>query len=87
MAKNFITQTSIKRVIISNEINRLKQLMPFKLTIIRENFMDDKELLLVESIRCKNQEDLSTANFLLQIQSMTESDSYWLDSGEFANLI
>ena len=61
--------------------------MPFKLTIIRENFMDDKELLLVESIRCKNQEDLSTANFLLQIQSMTESDSYWLDSGEFANLI
>lgn len=72
---------------VDNEINRLKQLMPFKLTIIRENFMDDKELLLVESIRCKNQEDLSTANFLLQIQSMTESDSYWLDSGEFANLI
>ena len=72
---------------VDNEINRLKQLMPFKLSIIRENFMDDKELLLVESIRCKNQEDLSTANFLLQIQSMTESDSYWLDSGEFANLI
>jgi len=71
---------------VNNEIERIKKLSPYKFTIIRENYPEDKETLKVESVEDRNHDDLPATYFLLQVQSMSESENYWLDSGEFTNL-
>jgi hypothetical protein len=53
---------------------------------VRESYLEDKESLIIESVEGRNHEDLPIAYFSLQVQSMSESENYWLDSGEFANL-
>lgn len=68
------------------ELERLRKLSPLKFSIIRENYNEDKESLKIESVVDCNNEDLPAAYFSLQVQSMSECDNYWLDSGEFANL-
>jgi len=68
------------------EYDRLNTLSPFKFSIIRENYLEDKESLKIESVVDKDQNELPISYFKLQIQSMSESDDYWLDSGEFRNL-
>ena len=71
---------------LDKEIERLQKLSPFKFTIVRENYPEDKETLKIESVENRNHEELPSAYFSLQIQSMSESENYWLDSGEFSNL-
>jgi len=71
---------------VNNEIDRLKKLSPYNFSIIRENYMEDKETLKIESVEDCNREDLPSAFFSLQVQSMSEDENYWLDSGEFLNL-
>jgi len=71
---------------VNDEIERLRRLSPYKFSIVRENYPEDKETLRIESVEDRNGEDISPANFLLQVQSMSESENYWLDSGEFENL-
>jgi hypothetical protein len=71
---------------VDREIERLQKLSPYKFNIIRENYPEDKENLKIESVEDRNHEELAPAYFVLQIQSMSESENYWLDSGEFSNL-
>jgi len=71
---------------VNAEIDRLKKLSPYKFSIVRENYIEDKETLKIESVEDRNHEDLPSAFFSLQVQSMSEDENYWLDSGEFANL-
>jgi hypothetical protein len=68
------------------EIERLRKLSPFKFNIVRENYQQDKETLRIETVEDCNHEDLPLEYFSLQVQSMIESDGYWLDTGEFTNL-
>ncbi len=68
------------------ELERVRKLSPFKFGIVRESYMEDKELLKIDSVTDCNGEDLPTAYFSLQVQSMSEDVNYWLDSGEFTNL-
>ena len=69
-----------------SELERLRKLSPLKFNIVRESYNEDKELLKIESVVDRNNEDLPVTYFSLQVQSMSESDNYWLDSGEFTNL-
>jgi len=71
---------------VDYEMERLRNLSPFKFNIIRESYFEDKEKLIIESVEDCDQNQLPIANFTIQIQSMNESENYWLDSGEFDNL-
>jgi len=71
---------------VVGELERLRTLSPFKFIITRETYLEDKEMLKIESVEDRNQNELPVGYFTLQIQSMSESNNYWLDSGEFANL-
>jgi len=71
---------------VNKEIERLKKLSPYHFHIVRENYPEDKETLKIESVEDRNNEDLPATYFSLQVQSMSESGNYWLDSGEFENL-
>ena len=71
---------------VDREIERLQKLSPYKFTIVRENYTEDKEQLKIESVEDRNRGDLPLSYFSLQIQSMSEGEKYWLDSGEFSNL-
>jgi hypothetical protein len=82
---NEFDNKALSDVMIS-ELERLRSLSPFKLRIVRESYLEDKEGLKIESIEDRNQEELPGSFFSLQIQSMCESDNYWLDSGEFTNI-
>lgn len=84
-----LTEDEDKRKIkdfFENEITRIRTLMPLKISIVRENYLEDRESLCIESVETYGLEELPQAYFALQIQSMSESENYWLDSGEFANL-
>ena len=74
------------KVEVARELERLKKLSPFTINIIRDNYLEDKELLKIQSVVDKNNDDLAIALFSLQVQSMSESESYWLDTGAFTNL-
>ena len=69
-----------------SEIEKLRILSPFKIRIVRENYNEDKESLKIESVEDRNQNELPVSYFSLQVQSMSESENYWLDSGEFTNI-
>ena len=87
-AKNGLTDENNRETkdYTASELERIRQLSPFKIKIERENYIQEKETLIIESVEDRNNEDLPTSYFTLQVQSMSESDSYWLDSGVFANL-
>lgn len=69
----------------NNEIQRIRSLAPFTFSIGRD-YSEDKEVLSIESVKDRNGEDLPVNYFSLSVQSMSEADTYWLDSGAFANL-
>ncbi|MDR1829481.1 MAG: virulence factor SrfB, partial [Candidatus Fibromonas sp.] len=71
---------------VHNEIGRLRKLAPYNISIVRENYLEDKETLKIESVEDRNREDLPAVYFMLQVQSMSENENYWLDSGAFENL-
>lgn len=82
-------EENIQRVIkdaVEHELERLRGLSPFKFTIERENYLEDKEALKIVAVEDRNKNEVPITNFSLQVQSMSESENYWLDSGEFANL-
>lgn len=71
---------------LDRELDRLQRLIPFNVTLQRENYPQDRETLKLVSVEDKNKVTLPVKYFLLQIQSMAEIENYWLDSGEFINL-
>jgi hypothetical protein len=60
----------------------IKRNMPAKIRIIRD-YRTDKELLHIESVVDKNKDDLNPEYFKLRLQTLSDSENYWLDSGEF----
>lgn len=59
---------------------------PLTISICREDYATDKEKLILEEVRDKygNTDDgLTTHFFSLQIQSLSEDEDFWLDSGAF----
>jgi hypothetical protein len=68
------------------EHERLRTLSPFIFTLKREEYLQDKEKLKIDAVLDRHQNEISPTFFKLQVQSMSENDNYWLDSGEFGNL-
>jgi hypothetical protein len=74
------------QTLTDNEIVRIKKAMPLKFRIVRDNFKEDRETLRIDSIEDREHNDLRIRDFILQIQSLSETDDCWLDTGEFNNL-
>lgn len=71
---------------VDTELDRLRRLMPFTCRIVRESYLQDKETLKIESVEDRNHEDLPVSYFSLQVKSLAENESYWLETGEFTNI-
>ena len=61
---------------------RIRQSMPVKLEIERD-FATDREDVVVTDVTDKNDNLLPKKYLSLQIKSLSESDTFWLDTGEF----
>jgi hypothetical protein len=68
---------------VSLEKEKIKAKMPLKVTILRD-YSQDLELLRFEDVLDKNGESVNSNFFSLQVQSMSEVDDFWLDSGVFS---
>lgn len=68
---------------IEKEKLKIKKNMPIKITIEREP-NEDIELLRIDEVMDKEGNSVSRNFFRLQIQSMSEVDNFWLDSGIFS---
>ena len=73
---------SVQRA-IALEKEKIKSKMPLRVTISRD-ITEDLELLHFEDVLDKNGESLTSNFFTLQVQSMSEVDDFWLDSGIFS---
>jgi len=80
--KGFTDLNQIKEQLDSEKI-RIRSLMPLTINIVREDYLLDKETLIIESVTDKNRDELALGFFSLQIQSLSESENFWLDSGIF----
>lgn len=68
---------------IDAEKEKIKRKMPLKVTIERD-MNEDIELLQIEEIVDSEGNSLSKNFFALQVQSMSELENFWLDSGIFS---
>lgn len=67
---------------IGKEIVKIRSKMPLKISFER-NYNEDKEFLCISSVSDCNGDDVSISFFNLQVQSMSELENFWLDSGVF----
>lgn len=74
------------KALLQDEIVQYRHKMPLTFTIVREDYTNNKEILKIESVRDRNNDELKTKYFSIQVQSLSESDTSWLDTGEFINL-
>ena len=68
---------------IKKEKDKILRGTPLKITISRE-INEDKEKLTLEEVTDKDGNTLNKNFFLLQVQSMSEVENFWLDSGIFS---
>ena len=68
---------------IDAEKIKIRRNMPLRVTIERDN-NEDKEHLWIEEVVDKEGNSLSKQFFSLQVQSMSEAENFWLDSGLFS---
>lgn len=68
---------------VDEEKRKIKMKMPLKVTIERDK-NEDIELLRIEEIVDNEGNSLSKNFFTLQIQSLSEPENFWLDSGIFS---
>lgn len=68
---------------VEEEKRKIRSKMPLKVTIERDK-SEDIELLHIEEILDNEGNNISKNFFVLQIQSMSELDNFWLDSGIFS---
>jgi len=71
---------------VQKEIENLQRLSPFKIKLMRTNFIEDREKIEIASITDRNNNEVMVQKFSLQVQSMSEDEEFWLDSGEFQNI-
>ncbi|MBQ2187587.1 MAG: virulence factor SrfB [Bacteroidales bacterium] len=74
------------KFMLSDEITKIRRKAPYTVCLKRDNYNENKEDIVIESIKDCNNEDMRVKDFLFQVQSLSESDSSWLDTGEFTNL-
>ncbi len=67
---------------IQKEKDRIRTGIPLKVTISR-NIAEDMEKLILEEVTDKDGNLLNKNFFILQVQSMSEVENFWLDSGIF----
>jgi hypothetical protein len=68
---------------IKAEKTKILRNMPLKITISRD-INEDIELLRIEEVLDKDGNPIKNTFFNLQVQSMSEVDDFWLDSGIFS---
>ncbi|KAB1157962.1 virulence factor SrfB [Flavobacterium luteum] len=68
---------------IRAEKSKILRNMPLKITISRD-INEDIELLRIEEVLDKDGNPIKNTFFNLQVQSMSEVDDFWLDSGIFS---
>ena len=68
---------------IEKEKNKIRRGMPLKVTISRD-INEDIEKLTLEEVMDKDGNTMNKNFFNLQIQSMSEVENFWLDSGIFS---
>jgi hypothetical protein len=68
-----------------HELDKLTRRAPFDCCIERDAFAN-KELLTLVSVTDREGDDIPLSFFDLHVQSMSETENYWLDSGAFTNL-
>ena len=73
---------SVQRA-VDEEKRRIRRKMPLKVTIERD-LNEDIELLRIEEIVDSDGNPLSKSSFILQVQSLSELENFWLDSGIFS---
>lgn len=61
---------------------RIRQNMPVKLEIERD-YLTDREGVIVTDVADRNDNNVPKKYLSLQIRSLSESDTFWLDNGEF----
>lgn len=77
---NVVTDQQVKAR--SKEIiNRLRQRLPFTLTVEQDN--DNKEKLSIESVTDKNGDGIESNVVEINVQSLGVDNMYWLDTGAF----
>lgn len=64
---------------------KIRRRTPLKIHIVREDYIMDKEQLSIDSVVDKygDDEGLPCNFFKLQVQSLSEDEDFWLDSGAF----
>jgi hypothetical protein len=67
---------------VENYKQNIKRNMPIKVRFARE-YRTDKEHLVIDSIVDSNRDDIDPSYFKLKLQTLSESENYWLDTGEF----
>jgi hypothetical protein len=75
---------SLKDAVLT-ELEKLRRRQPLYFNIVRD-LTADKETLKLVSVTDKNNDDLRLSFFDLHVQSMSENENYWMDTGEFTNL-
>jgi hypothetical protein len=80
--KGYSDLNEIKEL-VESEIIKIKRSKPLKFKIVRPDFIENKESLVLESVVNIENEELRLKNFRLQVQSIAEGENYWLDTGEF----
>lgn len=68
---------------ISREKAKILRSMPLRITLNRD-INEDIELLRLEEVLDRDGNSINTKFFYLQVQSMSEVENYWLDSGIFS---
>ena len=71
------------QLLVSEYFEKALKNSPLLFTLYRDNEMENKEDLGIESVIADNDEELSPNDFQLSIQSLNDPDCYWLDSGVF----
>ena len=78
-----ITDYNLLKEQLESEKVRIRTHLPLTFHIIRPDYSTDKETLIIESVMDKHQDELPVNYFRLQVQSLSESEHFWLDTGEF----
>ncbi len=68
---------------VQEEKDKILSQCPLSLSLNRENYNENKEIIVIDNIKGDNGEDVNVRNFKLEIQSLNDPECYWLDSGEF----
>lgn len=71
------------QVALQEEIDKILSKCPLTLSLTRENYKENKEIIVIDSVKGDDGEEINIRNFKLEIQSLNDPECYWLDSGEF----